>query len=70
MTNEQRYKKLFLKSRQVGKKIPLSNEERLEMKVLLGEMEAIWLKLGYREREKIANWCASEVVREREETED
>lgn len=55
-----RYKQLFKESRELGKMKPLSDEARRQMKILLDELDAVWTKLSYRDKEEVSNWCAAQ----------
>lgn len=63
MDNLTRYKKLFVEARDIARNKPLSQEDRHEIRMLLDEMDSIYMKLGYRETEILKTWCASESAK-------
>lgn len=62
--NLDRYKMLFLESKEILKNKPLSQEDIAKLKVFYDEMNYIVDKLGYRERETLTTWCASEASKD------
>lgn len=54
------YKKLFLECNELCKSKPLTYQIRPKVEKLLDELDSVWNRLGYRERELISNWCASQ----------
>jgi len=55
------YKERFLQAQELCKEKPLSATHRPKVEKLLDELDAIWDRLGYREREMVKTWCASQA---------
>lgn len=55
------YKELFDKTQKLCEEKPISAENRPKVQKLLDELDAVWARMGYREREMITTWCASQA---------
>ena len=61
MESVELYKQLFSECQELCRVKPLTHIERPRVDKLLDELDSVWERLGYREREQVTNWCASQI---------